>query len=576
MNDRTDRRAARRAGGRRAVRAVCALAIALPSCGDDAPKTPVVLERPELPRLRDVRERTGIDFVHPNGITPQRTMLETLGGGVAVIDYDGDGRPDLYFVGSGTVPKSTAQQSPSGSRLYRNLGGFGFEDVTARAQVGGRGYAMGAVVGDYDGDGDQDLYVTSYGSNTLYQNQGDGTFRDVTRAAGVDDVRWSTGAAFLDYDRDGDLDLFVQNYLEYSVEDHHPYSIKDVPAYPVPDMFDPVPCSLFKNRGNGTFEDVSAVSRIGAYRGKGLGVLVADFDGDGWPDIYCANDSVANFLLRNQGDGTFEDRGLVSGAAYSAEGRELAGMGVDAGDLDGDGELDIVVTNYQDEPASIYRGEGRMFYTEVSAGSGTARATLSTLGFGVRVFDLDGDSLPDIVMANGHVDPNAERLTPQAPFAQSPLCFRGLGGCRFEDVTRLQPAGFTRARVGRGLATADLDGDGDLDVVIGNLGAAPSVFENDGGNVKSWTSVLAVGKKRDSTAIGARVTVEAGGRTQFQWVRSGGSYLSQSDLRLVFGLGDSTKVDRVVVRWPDGSVDEARDVPARKHLVIVEGQGLRR
>jgi hypothetical protein len=547
-------------------------------CGKDAPSktAPTALERPELPRLRDVLERTGIDFVHTNGPTKSRYMMETLGGGVAVIDFDGDGLPDLYFVGSGGVPAHTDRQGPSGSRLYKNLGGWKFQDVTEHAGVGGRGYAMGAVVGDYDGDGDLDIYVTSYGSNTLYQNQGDGTFRDVTKEAGVDDARWSTGAAFLDYDGDGHLDLFVQNYVVYTVEDHRPYSRKGVSIYPTPDLFDPVACSLFHNKGDGTFEDVSVKSGIAAHLGKGLGVLVDDFDGDGRPDIYCANDTAPNFLFHNKGDGTFEELGLVSGAGYSAEGREEAGMGVDAADLDGDGLLDIVVTNFQDESTSIYRGEGRMFFTEVSAGSGTALATLSTLGFGVRLLDLDGDMLPDMVMANGHVYDNAEQVVPPATFAQPPLCFRGLGACRFEDVTRLQPPEFRRARVGRGLATADLEGDGDLDVVIGNLGAAPSVFENDGGNRKSWTSVHAVGTKRDSSAIGARVTVEVGGHVQFQDVRSGGSYLSQSDLTLTFGLGDVETIDRVAVRWPDGKVEEARGVPARKHLVFVEASGLKK
>ncbi len=531
---------------------------------------------PALPQLRDVTARTGIGFVHHNGATPQRTMLETLGGGVAVIDYDGDGRPDLYFVDSGAVPAHTGEQAPGGNRLYHNLGGWRFEDVTERAGVRGRGYGMGAVVGDYDGDGHPDLYVTCYGSNILYKNLGDGTFRDVTREAGVDDARWSSGAAFLDYDRDGKLDLFVENYVVYRVEDHRPASINGIPTYPFPDLYDPEGCSLLRNRGDGTFENVSESSGIAAVKGKGLGVLVADLDGDGDADIYCADDTTHNRLFENLGNGRFQDVGLVSGAGYSSEGRESSGMGVDAADLDGDGTLDIVVTNFQNEANSIYRCDGRLSYTEISSRSGTARASLSTLGFGVRLFDFDGDGVQDLVVANGHIYDNAPLVDPPATFAQPALCFRGLGGARFEDVGAKEPPELTRPRVGRGLATADLDGDGDPDLVFANLGAAPAIFENDGGNRRAWVAVQAVGTRRDATAIGARIRVEAGGKRQFSEVRSGGSYLSQSELVQSFGLGDAGTIDRIEVRWPDGKTEEARQLPVRARYVFVEGQGLKR
>jgi hypothetical protein len=525
--------------------------------------------------FRDVTRACGITFVHHNGFTGKRNLLEAMGGGIAVIDYDGDGKQDLYFVDSGAVPTKTAVQAPGGNKLYRNLGGWKFEDVTARAGVAGRGYGMGAIVGDYDNDGDQDLYITNYGSNILYRNEGNGTFRDVTREAGCDDARWSTGAAFLDFDRDGRLDLFVQNYLDFEVEKVRPYSVHGLSLYPPPDIFDPIGCSLFRNRGDGTFEDVSQAAGIAGHLGKGLGVLVADFDGDGDSDIYCANDTAANFLFENTGAG-FKEVGLLSGAAYSEEGREEAGMGVDAADVDGDGALDIVVTNFQGEANSVYRGEGGLYFTEMSSRTGMAEVSRGTLGFGVRWFDYDDDGLQDLVVANGHVYDNAPLIDPSATSMQPAHLFRGLGRLKFERVDPRVAPEFATPHFGRGLALADLDDDGDLDLVITNIGAAPCVYENVGGNRNAWVAVRCVGTKRDSTAIGARVTVEVGGAKQFNDVRSGGSYLSQSDLRVFFGLGAKEQLDRVEVRWPDGTREEARDVPARRQLVFVEGRGLLR
>jgi hypothetical protein len=527
------------------------------------------------PRFRDVTRACGIDFVHHTGATPRRVLIETMGGGVAVLDFDGDGRQDLYFVDSGRIPQRTDEQAPGSSRLYRNLGGWKFEDVTARAGAAGRGYGMGAVAGDYDNDGDPDLYVTNYGSNALLRNEGDGTFRDVTRAAHCDDGRWSTGAAFLDFDRDGWLDLFVQNYLEFTVESARPYSVRGVSVYPPPDIYEPVACSLFWNRGDGTFEDVSRSAGIAEHLGKGLGVLVADLDDDGDSDVYCANDTEPNFLFENRGAG-FAEVGLGSGAAYSDEGREQAGMGVDAADADGDGVLDIVVTNFFGEGSALYRGEGHLFFTDVSSRSGTAQSSRGALGFGVRWLDYDGDGVQDLAVANGHVYDNAPSIDPAAPAAQPAHLFRGRGQLRFERVDARVAPEFATPRFGRGLAAADLDDDGDLDLVIANLGAAPCIYENVGGNRNAWISVRCVGTQRDATAIGARVTVEAGGRRQFNDVHSGGSYLSQSDLRLFFGLGASERVERVEVRWPDGRREEARDLAARQHLVFVEGRGLRR
>lgn len=540
-----------------------------------APSTPA--SQPPSAAFITLRERsatTGIDFRHRNGARGKRVMIEQLGGGVAVFDYDGDGRQDLYFVDSGELPTSTDAQAPGGNKLYRNLGAWKFEDVTATAGAAGRGYMMGAVVGDYDGDGHVDVYITAYGSNTLLRNRGDGAFEDVTARAGCDDRRWSTGAAFVDYDRDGKLDLFVQNYVRFRVEEHRPYSKGGVDAYSPPDMFDPESCSLWRNRGDGTFEDVSARTGIAAHLGKGLGVLVSDLDGDGASEIYCANDSTANFLLRLGPDGRFEELGLVSGAGYGADGREEAGMGVDCGDVSGDGALDLVVTNFHKEPNSIYRNDGGLNFTEISERTGTASASRRMLGFGVRLADLDHDGTLDLVVNNGHVYDNAAQVDPPATWAQAPLLFRGRANARFEDVLAGQPTEFKRPRVGRGLASGDFDDDGDLDLVFTSLGGRAEVFENVGGERGAWLSVRCVGTKRDSTAIGARVEVVAGGATRICEVRSGGSYLSQSDLRAHFGLGQLERVERVRVRWPDGAIEEASDIATRQHLTFVEGRGL--
>lgn len=566
----------------RPVASVAALAFAAlaackpearPAAGATSPSAPNE-PAPAFITLRDRTASSGISFRHRNGAQGRRVMIEQLGGGVAVLDFDGDGLQDLYFVDSGEAPTSTATQAPGGNRLYRNLGGWKFADVTASSGAGGRGYMMGAVVGDYDNDGDPDLYVTAYGSNTLLENRGDGTFRDVTVQAGCDDPRWSTGAAFLDYDRDGLLDLFVQSYVSFRVEEHRGYTMGGVDSYSPPDMFDPDGCSLFRNVGGGRFEDVSVRTGVGALLGKGLGVLVSDLDGDGTSEIYCANDSLGNFLLKLGPEGRFVDIGLMSGVSHGADGREEAGMGVDAGDLDGDGTFDLIVTNFQKEPNSIYRNEGGLNFTEISDRTGAAVASRMSLGFGVRLVDLDHDGVLDMVVNNGHVYDNAAVIDPPATWAQAPLLFRGLGGARFADVLAGQSAEFKRARVGRALATADFDEDGDLDLVLMSLGGPAEVFENVGGERGAWLTVRCVGTRRDATAIGARVTVEAGGAVRLGEVRSGGSYLAQSDLRVHFGLGELERVDRVAVRWPDGTVEEARDVATRRHLVFVEGGGL--
>ncbi|MCC7013159.1 MAG: CRTAC1 family protein [Planctomycetes bacterium] len=530
----------------------------------------------EFVAFHERRAAAGIEFEHRAGSTSRKLLLESMGGGLTVLDFDGDGAPDVYCVDSGALPERNEVQAPGGNRLFKNLGDGRFRDVSNGSGAQGRGYMMGAIAGDYDNDGDQDLYVTACGSNTLLRNDGAGKFTDVTRAAGCDDPRWSTGAAFLDYDRDGDLDLFVQNYLVYDIAKQRPYFDGQVQVSPPPDLFDPESNALFRNRGDGTFEDVSEASGIGAHRAKGLGVVTGDFDDDGDVDVFCANDVSPNFLFANRGDGTFKEVGALSGTAYSAEGREESGMGTDAADFDNDGLADIVVTNFSAEPNSLYRNEGKLSFTETSSRSGTWESSMPRLGFGVRLADLDNDGARDLVVANGHIYDNAERVLSGTTYRQPPLLYRGLGNGRFNEVSAAQPAEFREPRVARALATADLDGDGDLELLLGILDGAPLVFDNLGGNRNAWVSVRCVGTGRDSTALGARVVIECGGKRQFSEVRSGASYLSQSDLRQFFGLGASERIERIVVRWPDGREEEARDLPARAHYVFEEGRGIRR
>lgn len=556
---------------RAAVR--CAWVALFASCGDEQAAEP---HAPSFPTLHEVTASAGIDFAHERGATPTRFLVEAMGGGVTVLDFDGDGRQDLYFVDSGDVPFGPGAKRAPANKLYRNLGGLRFEDVTARAGVAGRGYMMGAIAADYDNDGDQDLFITGVGLNLLYRNRGDGTFEDATARAGLADDQWCTGATFLDADRDGDLDLFVLRYVAWDFASERPQTQSGVPVYPAPDVFEPIANRYWRNRGDGTFEDASQAAGVAELLGKGLGVLASDLDDDGDVDLYCANDTERNFVLENLGDGRFRDVGVVSGAAYGAEGRAESGMGVDGGDLDADGLTDIVVANFQREPNAVYRSEGRLRFTEVSAASGTAEAAMQSLGFGVRLADFDCDGELDLAVANGHIQERIAELEPGVGWAQAPQLFRGLGGARFELVSDLQPEDFRRPRVARGLACADLDDDGDLELVLGVLAGPAVVFENRGGQARNWIGVRCVGTRGDATALGAKVLLEAGGRTRVGEVRSGGSYLSQSDLRVHFGLGDLERVERVIVRWPDGRTDEARDVRVRSYLTFVEGSGLAR
>jgi hypothetical protein len=528
---------------------------------------------PAQVRFTDVTAESGVSFRHV--ASPEKKyIVESMSGGVALIDYDNDGDQDIYFVNSLTVDM-VKSGGRTRSALYRNDGGWKFVDVTDKAGVGDIGWGMGAVAGDYDNDGFDDLYVTCLGANRLLRNNGDGTFRDVTQKAGVGDPRWSTGAAFFDYDNDGRLDLFVTNYVDFDVN-HLPEfgkgrtcQYKGVPVQCGPRGLPGAGDSLYHNNGDGTFTDVSKRAGVSDPQGfYGLGVLCADFDEDGWTDVYVANDSTPNFMYRNQGDGTFKEVGFVSGTAVNENGSEQGSMGVTAGDYDHDGRLDIFITNFADEYNTLYRGGAKLNFTDASYAAKVAEAALPLVGWGTKFFDYDNDGWVDLFVANGHVYPQLEN------YRQRKLLHRNNRDGTFSEVAAQAGAPLTEKRVGRGVAFGDLDDDGDVDLVVGDLDGPPQVLRNDGGSAGNAVVVKTVGVKSNRDGIGARVRVVAGDLAQVDEVRSGGSYVSQNDLRLHFGLGGRAKVDLIEVRWPSGAVDKVTGAAANRVLTVREGQGL--
>ena len=521
-------------------------------------------------QFRDVTSEAGVVFQHQNGKSDNKLMVETFGSGVAWIDYDNDGFLDLYFANGSDL----AAKTPSpGNMLLRNTGHGTFVDVTATAGIRGNGgFATGVAVGDYDDDGLLDLFVTYFGSNILYRNIGDGRFSNVTGKAGLaKSVRWSSSSGFFDYDRDGDLDLYVVNYLEYRLEEN-PYCGFQKEGYRMychPSYFDGSPDELYRNDGDGTFTDVSLEAGVANPSGKGLGVTFADFDLDGDLDIYVANDAVRNFLYRNDGD-TFQDVAYSAGVGYDANGKPQAGMGTDSGDLDGDGRLDLFVTNFSEELNALYRNLGHLEFEDVSQSSGLRSAFLP-LGFGTKLFDFENDGDLDIYVTNGHVIDNIRLYNPQLSYAQKDLLYDNVDG-KFQDVSALSGPAFQIEYVGRGAAVGDYDNDGDLDIVVSNCGQPPFLMRNDGGNRNHWIAIKARGTVSNTFGLGAKVRVESGSRVQVKEINNVGSYLSSHDIRLYFGLGSEQKVKRIEIIWPSGNKQILRDIPADQILLIEEVQ----
>ena len=529
-----------------------------------------------LVRFTDVAREAGIDFQHVNGASADKHLVETMGSGGLFFDYDGDGWIDIFLVDGGSIADPAIAQTAR-HRLYRNRGNGAFEDSTARSGIRHREYGMGACAGDYDNDGRVDLYVTNVGPNVLYRNGGDGTFVDTTRAAGVGLPQWSVSCAFADLDRDGDLDLFVANYVNANPS-HSPFcgnAKTRLRFYCHPLNFDPLANVLYRNDGNGTFTDVSGPAGIAAHKSNGLGVVIADDDGDGWPDVFVANDSLPNFLFRNGGDGRFTESGLRAGVAVASDGKARAGMGIDAADYDGDGRPDVVVTNLDYETHSLYRNLGGGLFAHATTEAAIGFPTLPFVGFGALFLDVDHDTWLDLVIVNGHIMDNAPQFRNGATYAQRNLLFRNTGKRRFVEIGRTAGPGFALEMVSRGLASGDIDNDGDLDLLVTNNGQRASLLRNDG-VAQAALLVRTIGTTSNRDGIGAQVTLTTPGRSQVQTVKAGSGYLGQSDTRLHFGLGPAAVASKVVVRWPSGRTDTLDQVAANQMVTIREGQGLAR
>jgi hypothetical protein len=531
-------------------------------------------DAPQKVLFRDVTAEAGITFRH-HSAPEKKYIVESMGGGVALLDYDNDGLLDIYFVDSLTVD-TAGDPSAAHSALYHNLGNGKFEDVAEKAGVAHPGWGMGVCTADVDGDGYEDIYVTTLGRNRLYHNNGDGTFTDIAEKAGLTVGGWSAGCGFADYDHDGDLDLFVSRYVKIDLA-HLPEfgkgktcEYRGVAVQCGPRGLPGESDFLFRNDGNGHFTDVSEASGVGDPRGYfGLGVAWFDYDKDGWPDLFVANDSTPNFLYHNQKDGTFKEVAFPAGVAVSEDGAEQGSMGVAVGDYDNSGRLSLFVTNFSEEYNAFYKNEGDHF-TDISFRSKTAPSSLPYVGWGTAFFDYDNDGLLDIIAVNGHVYPQLDRarLGASAPYRQRKLLYHNRGDGTFDEVAAQYGAVLTEERVSRGLAVGDLDNDGRLDVVINDLDGAPQILHNELAGAGHWLLVKLKGARPNTDAIGAVVTARAGPLSLTRLVRSGTSYISQDDPRPHFGLGSQTLVDSLEVLWPDGRTSRLEKVKADQIVTV--------
>lgn len=545
------------------------------SPGEESPQAATSPPASSSIRFEDVTSAAGITFVHSHGGTGEKYMMETLGSGVCLLDFDADGWPDIYFVQSGATPTDPPRTGPSGSILYRNRGDGTFEDVTSRAGVGGVGYGMGCTSTDMDNDGDEDLYVTAFGRNTLYRNNGNGTFTDVTEEAGVGDRRWGTSAAFGDYDNDSLPDLFVVNYVDFTLG-NNVYCGDLKPGYRTychPRTFNGLPDVLYHNEGGGKFRDVTKQAGLYDPGGKGLGVVWGDFDSDGWQDLYIANDSTPNFLYHNNGNGTFVEIGQKAGVALGEEGLPRAGMGIAVGDCDEDGREDLLVTNLSQEPNSFFRNLGNDLFADETYPSGLGSPSLLTLGFGTNFLDADLDSKLDLFITNGHILDNVELYSDSITYRQTPFLFENLGGCRFRDISSTSGPYFHSKDVGRGTAVGDLNHDGAPDLVVSaNNLPAHLLLNRTPRSSRHWIALRLSGK-RGGDALGARVEAVAGGKSLWAQVRSASSYLSQGDMVIELGLGEARTVERLRVWWSGGKMEEFPSLEADRYYLIREGAG---
>jgi len=522
----------------------------------------------------DVTEAAGINFLHFNGAYGQKLFPEIMGSGAAWLDADGDGLLDLLLINSAALP-GDPNPTPHYNQFYRNLGAGKFEDQTERSGLRGGGYGMGVAVGDIDGDGRPDVFVTNLGKNRLYRNRGEGVFEDITDRAGVGQAGYGSSAVFFDYDLDGDLDLYACNYVQL------PNPISEIACrnasgglqYCDVHLYEGMPSRLYRNNGKGTFADVSKASGIASKRGRSLAVTVGDVDDDGWPDVLVANDENPNFLWSNNRDGTFREAGAEMGLAYDQRGETIAGMGLDFGDADRDGQLDVYESGFQSEQNILFHREAPGLFVDRTNAFGIGEISRSYLSFGLGFFDYDLDGWSDLFVANGHVIDNIQEVNAEILYEQNPLLLRNTGGSGFELATPALGAYGKQFRVGRGVAFADFDNDGDTDLIITNNHQQPVLLRNDAPRSNHWITVRCVRSDGKREALGARITVEAGGTRWVDEVRAGFSYLCSNDPRVNVGLGAASRIDKITVQWPGGGKEEFTGVTPDKQVTLVEGQG---
>ena len=522
-------------------------------------------------QFKDVTAQSGIKFVHTDGSSGRYFIVENVASGIATFDYNGDGKIDILFLNGAPLPGYAHTNPPPRNALYRNEGDWKFTDVTLASGLGDTNYHLGVCVGDYDNDGFPDIFLNNFGPNTLYKNNGNGTFKDVTTAAGVSGgSHVGAGACFVDIDRDGHLDLFVGIYCNFQIEKNQPRSINGFRAYAGPMVYGPVPSSLYRSNRDGTFTEVSVESGIGSKAGTAMGVVCADYDDDGDTDIIVGNDAMANFVWKNDGRGHFEEVGLLSGLAYDSNGVGLGTMGVECGDYNNDGRLDFYMTAYQKQWAILYQNDGKGLFSDVTLATGAGTSTYNEVEWGTGLIDFDYDGFQDLFIACGHLQDNVHKWDDTAQFEAKNILLRNTGRKKFVDISASAGDGLAAKLSSRGAAFDDLDGDGDIDIVVLNSRREPTLLRNDSPAKNHWIEVRPRGSKSNRDGIGTRVTLWAGGTKTAAEVHSGRSYQSQYMMYPRFGLGTRTKADKIEIRWPSGATKTLENVAANRILTIEE------